>query len=188
MSYRDYLIGLLEPLGVYKLEDSFNGAELTAVGAALDQVEELLEDSQREMNLVTAQNAGISAAASLLAHQPVTESTERLRIALAALLRVGGDSFTLAAINDNLSGCGLNTVVREAETVQTVAVSFPDVPGIPDGIDEMKKIVEDIIPCHLAIQYAYWYITWALMEERFETWGEVEALGLTWEGLEKLVM
>lgn len=56
-----------------------------------------------------------------------------------------------------------------------VEVYFPDVPGIPDGFDEMKKILEDILPSHLEIQYKFWYITWALMEERFDTWGDIEA-------------
>ena len=66
-------------------------------------------------------------------------------------------------------------------------VRFPDVPGIPDGVEGMKEIIEDILPCHLAVEYVYWYITWAMMEQRFATWGAVEAAGLSWEELEKLV-
>ena len=104
-----------------------------------------------------------------------------------ALLRIGGDSFTLEAINDNLKGCGLNAVAVETDTPGVVEVYFPDVPGIPDGFDEMKKILEDILPSHLEIQYKFWYITWALMEERFDTWGDIEAISPTWEELEKMV-
>lgn len=73
--------------------------------------------------------------------------------ALAALLRIGGDSFTLAAINDNLKGCGLNAVASETGTPGEVEVCFPEVPGIPDGFAEMKAIIEDILPCHLEIRY-----------------------------------
>ena len=107
--------------------------------------------------------------------------------ALAALLRIGGESFTLTAINDNLKGCGLNAVASETETPGVVEVRFPDVPGIPDGFESMRDILEDILPCHLDIRYVYWYITWALMEERFATWGDIEKLGPTWEELEKMV-
>ena len=107
--------------------------------------------------------------------------------ALAALLRIGGDSFTLEAINDNLKGCGLNAVASETETPGVVEVRFPDVPGIPDGFESMRAILEDILPCHLDIRYVYWYITWALMEERFDTWGDIEAISPTWEELEKMV-
>ena len=69
-----------------------------------------------------------------------------------------------------------------------VEVRFPEVPGIPDGFDEMRSIIEDILPCHLEIVYVYWFVTWQLMEERFDTWGDIEALHLSWEALEKLVV
>jgi hypothetical protein len=188
MSYASYLKELLRPLGVYDLSDGTrNGGELESIGGALDQVEALLEDCQQEMNLTTARGEGLERIAALLPHRPVTSDPEQLGAALAALLRINGDSFTLAAINDSLSGCGINAVVSETGSGQTVEVRFPDVPGIPDGIDEMREIIEGIIPCHLLIRYVYWYITWARMEARFSTWDAVERTGLSWGELEKLV-
>ena len=166
MSYGAYLRELLRPLRIYGLEGTANGGELEAQGKALD---------------------GLEAVEALLARKPVAASLERRRAALAALLRIGGDSFTLTAINDNLKGCGLNAVASETETPGVVEVRFPDVPGIPDGFESMRAILEDILPCHLDIRYVYWYITWALMEERFATWGDIEKLGPTWEELEKMV-
>ena len=165
MSYGAYLRELLRPLRIYGLEGTANGGELEAQGKALDGVEAAMEEVQREMLICTAEG----------------------RAALAALLRIGGDSFTLTAINDNLKGCGLNAVASETETPGVVEVRFPDVPGIPDGFESMRAILEDILPCHLDIRYVYWYITWALMEERFATWGDIEKLGPTWEELEKMV-
>lgn len=188
MSYAEYLKDLLRPMGVYRLEGSVNGAELESLGAALDAVQERLEAIHREADLTTAGREGLARVESLFSRRPVTEDTERLRAALAALLRVGGDSFTLKAINDNLAGCGLNAVASEGTQPQTVEVRFPEVPGIPDGYEEMRKIIEDILPCHLAVEYVFWYITWAMMEERFSTWGDLERLGLSWEELEKLVL
>ena len=186
--YGEYLKQLLYPLGVYRLENSFNGAELESIGGVLDGVQNLLEEVHKQADLTTAGESGLKRVESLFARQPVTNDPERLRAALAALLRVGGDSFTLSAINDNLAGCGLNAVASEGESAQTVEVRFPEVPGIPDGYEEMRKIIEDILPCHLAVEYVFWYVTWAMMEERFATWGDIEARNLTWEELEKLVM
>ena len=183
----DYLRQLLAPLRVYRLEGTANGGELDAQGAALDGVMDRLEDTQREMLVSTAEGRGLEAIESLLARKPVTDSLKRRREALAALLRIGGDSFTLAAINDNLKGCGINAVAAETGTAGQVKVSFPDVPGIPEGFEEMRAIIESILPAHLGIEYVFWYITWAVMEERFDTWGDIEALDLTWEELEKLV-
>ena len=112
MSYADHLRQLLEPLGVYDLsEGTFNAGELAAVGEQLDGALERLEECQREMSLTTAETFGLESIAALLAHRPVAAGPEQLRGALAALLRVNGDSFTLSAINDNLSGCGINARV-----------------------------------------------------------------------------
>ena len=187
MSHADYLRGLLRPLRVYELEGTANGGELEALGAALDGAGAALEEIQREMLVSTAEDWGLEAIESLLARRPVAPSLDRRRAALAALLRIGGDSFTLAAINDNLKGCGINAVAEETGTAGQVTVRFPDVPGIPEGFEEMRAIIESILPAHLGIEYVYWYITWALMEERFDTWGDIEALAPTWEELEKLV-
>ena len=187
MSHADYLRELLRPLRVYELEGTANGGELEALGAALDGAGAALEEIQREMLVSTAEDWGLEAIESLLARRPVAPSLDRRREALAALLRIGGDSFTLAAINDNLKGCGINAVAAETGTAGQVTVSFPDVPGIPEGFEEMRAIIESILPAHLGIEYVFWYITWAVMEERFDTWGDIEALDLTWEELEKLV-
>lgn len=188
MSYAGYMKQLLRPMGVYRLENSINAAELESIGGALDAAQERLEAIHREADLTTAGQEGLARVESLFSRCPVTEDTERLRAALAALLRVGGDSFTLRAINDNLAGCGLNAVASESSRPQTVEVCFPEVPGIPEGFEEMRKIIEDILPCHLEVEYLFWYITWAMMEQRFPHWNDVEQLGLTWGELEKLVL
>ncbi len=188
MSYAQYLKQLLEPLRIYRLKESANGGELEAQGKALDQVDSTLEEIQREMLIATAEDRGLEAIECLLARRPVTSTLEARRAALAALLRIGGDSFTLGAINDNLKGCGLNAVVNETDTPGIVEVRFPDVPGIPDGIEELKEIIESILPAHVLVNYVYWLVTWAKMEERFQTWGDIEAISpVTWEELEKMV-
>ena len=187
MSYARYLKELLRPLGVYRLEGGLGAGELEAVGAALDACGARLEAIQREMLLSTAENEGLERVEKLLARRPVTDSLPRRREALAALLRIGGDSFTLDAINDTISGCGVNARVRETGKAGTVEVSFPKVPGIPPGFDEIQKIVEDILPAHLLVQYHFWYLTWAQLESKFSCWQEIEDKALTWTGLETYV-
>ncbi len=188
MGYKDYLTNLLRPLGVYDLDGgTFVTAELAAQGTALDECEAQLGLTAREMMVLTAQDSGLEAVESLLSYRPVTNSLEQRRAALAALLRIGGDSFTLAAINDNLVGCGLNAVATETGRPGYIQVSFPNVPGIPYRYDEMKKIIEEILPCHLEIEYVFWYITWALMEQYFSRWSRLDGRKYTWEVLEKMV-
>ncbi len=54
-------------------------------------------------------------------------------------MRIGGDSFTLEAINATISGCGVHAHVEEKEIPGEVAVSFPDIPGIPKGFKEIGR-------------------------------------------------
>jgi len=187
MSYSERLWELLLPLGPYGRQGVYTAGELAGEGAALDGVEAVLARLEREAMLDRAEDWGLERVEGLLSRRPVAETAAEKRPALAALLRIGGDSFTLAAVNDNLRGCGLNAVVSETGDPGTVEVRFPGTPGIPEGFEQIRRIIEDILPCHLQVGYVYWYITWRELEERFPTWGAVEAGGANWEELEKQV-
>lgn len=184
VSHAQRLRELLSPLGPYRNQGVYSAGELAGEGHALDGVLAALDQIEREAMLDTAEGYGLEEIEGLLVHRPVADTAQGRRAALSALLRIGGDSFTLAAINDNLKGCGLNVKVIETDEPGVVEVSFPDVPGVPEGFQQLKKIIEDILPCHLQINYVYWYVTWAMMERRFDTWGGIEELGRTWEQLE----
>lgn len=183
MSYADYLRELLRPLGVYDLNGALNGGELDAEGLALDEVETQLEEILREIDLTAAESWGLERYAGLFARRPVAETREDMAAALAALLRIGGDSFTLAAINDTIAGCGVAAKVEETG-VGTVAVSFPGVAGQPAGFAGIQKILEDILPPHLGIDYRFYYTTWASLEQNLKSWEALERRSLSWEKLE----
>ena len=187
MSYGDYLRVLLRPLGVYDLKGTFNGGELDAAGAALDGIDARLEEVRRESDLTEAESWGLERLASLFVRRPVADAPRALAAALAALLRIGGDSFTLAAINDTIAGCGVAAKVEEVGTGR-VKVSFPGVPGVPEGFEDMKRIIEDILPAHLGIDYWFWYITWAELEAKFSCWQDIEDRDLNWSELETSVL
>ena len=186
MSYAQYLRELLLPLGVYDLDAPFNGGELDAAGLALDGAEGQLEEVDREASLATAEDWGIEQAARLFTRRPVADSPRELAQALAALMRIGGDSFTLSAINDTISGCGVPATVTETGVGQ-VRVTFPGVAGVPPSFEERKKIIEEILPAHVEIEYWFWYLTWAELESKFSCWQDIEDRNLTWEGLETCV-
>lgn len=187
MSNASYLKELLRPLGVYKLEDSFLGAELDSLGAALDGLQEQLEQVQREMCLTTAQSEGLEQTAALFTLRPVTQDAGQLATSLAALTRIGGDSFTLKAINSTIAGCGLNAAVSEGDEPGVVAVRFPEVAGVPEGFERMRAIIEDILPAHLLVQYLFWYQTWQELNQRQLTWQDIQDENMTWEDFETLV-
>lgn len=184
MNHVDYLVRLLRPLGVYDLRaGTINRGELEAYGLRLDEGFGQLNEIAREMSLVTAEGFGLENIEALLPYRPASETVEQRRQALAALLRIGGDSFTPEAINDTLSGCGINAKARETGVPNYVEVYFPDVAGIPERFDQLRAIIEEILPSHLGITYVFWYNTWDMLAERYGTWSAAEAAGLSWYGL-----
>ena len=152
MIHEEYLAALLRPLGVYDLrEGTVNRGELAAYGLRLDAMEAELEDTAREMNLTTAEGFGLERVEELLPYRPVCSTAGQRRGALAALLRIGGDSFTPEAINDTLRGCGLNARAEENGRPGYVKVYFPEVAGIPEGFDALRAIIEEILPSHVDV-------------------------------------
>lgn len=186
MRHAQYLRELLRPLGVYDLSAPFNGGELEAQGEALDNLRVWLEEIQRESSLAEAEDWGLENVAKLFARRPVATQPRKLAAALAALLRIGGDSFTLDAINDTITGCGIPALVKERGKGE-VSVSFPGVAGEPDNFEELKKIIEDILPTHLGIEYDFWYLTWMELEANFPSWQSIEEPGYSWLELETCV-
>ena len=183
MIHQDYLASLLRPLGVYDLrEGTVNRGELEAYGVRLDHMAGELEDTAREMNLTTAEGFGLERVEELLPYRPGCATPGQRRAALAALLRIGGDSFTPAAINDTLRGCGLNARAEEGGQPGYVKVYFPEVAGIPEGFDGLRAIIEEILPSHVDVTYVFWYNTWAMAAERHPTWGHAQDAGLSWYG------
>ena len=66
----------------------------------------------------------------------------------------------------------------------TVEVWFPGQKGVPAQFERIRRILLDILPCHLAVRFCFRYLTWEEFEERALPWAAVEAAGTTWEGLE----
>ena len=178
------LAALLQPLGVYDLRPgTINRGELAAYGGALDGAEEELDHTAREMSLTGAEDFGLERIEALLPYRPVCQTAGQRRQALAALLRIGGDSFTPEAVNDTPLGCGINARAEETGRPGYVEVRFPRVAGIPEGFGRMRAIIEEILPSHLDITYVFWYNTWAQVAGRRPTWRDGMRDGLSWYGL-----
>ncbi len=156
MTHIQALTELLRPLGVYDLQEGrVNLAELQAYAVGLDAVLSELEETEREMLLSSAEGIGLASTEELLPYAPVSPTSELRRQALTALLRVDGGGFTLDALNDALSGCGILAQVRETGQPCCVEVYFPDTTGVPEHFEELRAIIEEILPCHLGITYVF---------------------------------
>lgn len=186
-AYGNYLRALLAPLGVYDLStESLSGSELDAMGAGLDDVSDQLAWTERESILSTAEDEGLTLREDLFARRPANYGTALRRAAIAALLRISGDSFTLQDINSAISGCGIKAEALEMGEGH-IRVIFPDVAGVPEGFDQIEGIILDIIPCHLATEFYFRYLTWAECEAAGYTWAMIHAAEYTWHEFELAV-
>lgn len=184
MGYYDYLKGLLEPLGIYDLESFAGAAELKSIGTQLDEVFAALEEFGREVIPLTASGYGLEDIEALFPYRPSFLTMEDRRRAVVALLRIRNGYFTVDALCDTLSGCGINAVVTESETPMCVEVAFPDNLGIPDGIDKLKQRIEQILPCHLEVSYRYIYSAWGDIMAVISSWKSLQELCASWKSLE----
>ena len=199
--YEQYLIRLLAPLSLYNLRAPHNGGELAALGGELDSVSGLVELVEREsllatalcrifrqdgLRVATAESEGLDRREVLFAHKPAAVTQEDRREAIAALLRISEDSLTPEAINDTLTGCGIRARAEE-KADGSLRVVFPRTAGVPAEFDQIRKIILDILPCHLEVEFYFRYLTWAECEAAEYTWDEVETAQHTWESFQLAV-
>lgn len=185
--YEEYLRALLAPLGVYRLDrDSLSGAELYALGKGLDAVSERLDNVEREGVTATAEGEGLRRREALFLRRPAATTPEERRAAIAALLQIDGDSLTPEAIDRTIRGCGIRAQAIELGT-NRVRVIFPEVVGVPPEFDQIEKIVMDILPCHLGVEFYFRFLTWEECEEAEYTWAFVEEREYDWNGFQTAI-
>lgn len=188
MGYSEHLQQLLRPLDIYDFTPgSLSASELDALGRGLDGLSSRLDYVERESALATAEGEGLDRREALFARTPVHYTTELRRQAIAALLRIGGDCFTLSDINSTISGCGIKALAQEKEQFGYIRVIFPDVVGIPDGFPQIREIILDIIPCHLEVEFYFRYLTWSECEAHQYTWAIVHQREYTWFDFQRAV-
>lgn len=186
--YYEYLCLLLEPLRLYALHrGTVSGSELYAAGQALDEAADALERAECESILPLAQGEGLARREQLFSRIGASPTTALRREAIAALMRLSTDGFTLQAINAAIDGCGIHAVAEETEQYGVIKVWFPNTAGVPDEFDRIRRIVLDIIPCHLLTEFYFRYLTWRECEQQGFTWQSVEDAQHTWESFQKAV-
>ena len=182
--YEEYLRALLAPLGVYRLDrDSISGAELCALGRGLDFISDRLETVERESVTETAEDEGLRRREALFLRRPASTTLKERRAAIAALLQIDGDSLTPEAINRTISGCGIRARAIELGT-NKVRVEFPETAGMPQDFEQIEKIILDILPCHLDVEFYLRYLTWAECHKAGYTWKSIEEQDHTWRSFQ----
>ena len=64
---------------------------------------------------------------------------------------------------------------------------FPGTVGIPAEFEQIEKIVLDILPCHLGVEFYFRFLTWEECERVGFTWVIVDIQGYDWEEFQMAV-
>ena len=103
------------------------------------------------------------------------------------LLAPAGSCLQQAAKEQGVSfGCEV-FADRAYEADGSLRVVFPRTAGVPAEFDQIRKIILDILPCHLEVEFYFRYLTWAECEAAEYTWDEVETAQHTWESFQLAV-
>jgi len=184
MGYTEHLKSILRPLGVYNLISGYGAAELDSLGRTLDGCESTTLLLENESRIDTAETFGLSNYEEILPKIPVYINLEMRRNAIKALLRINDSSFTVKAINDTISACGVDARAEETEQWYKVNIMFPGRKGMPQNFEKIKERIESIIPCHLECVYIFVYLMWKDLEGYAAKWNDIEGLHLDWNSME----
>ena len=66
-------------------------------------------------------------------------------------------------------------------------VEFPDTAGVPQDFDLIEKIIMDILPCHLEVEFHLRYLTWEVCHQVGYTWALVRERGYNWRNFQLAV-
>lgn len=180
MNYAQRLMALLRPLGVYTFRDgSFSMAQLEALGAQMDAARTVLEKNGRESIVMSAEDEGLDRVQALFRYRAPAADAASRRAAVAGLMQVADDAFTLEALQRCLPACGAQCALEETGEANHVRVRFPGLMGMPPEFARMREIIEDLLPAQLGIEYALRWCTWQETEEYGLTWGQLDAM--TWD-------
>ena len=181
MSYGNYLKNLLRPLGLYRLENSVNGAELETYGTQLDGCETHLDTTQREQLPISAEEIGLERFQALLKYRPIGKSTAELQQILPQLLYPVNTPSTLEQINQTIQSYGIEAQVQETAQKYVVEVRFPHLAKHLDILDFMRRIVADILPCHLKVIWQNSDVEWSVLSNGTHIWSDFDNGTNTWQ-------
>jgi hypothetical protein len=65
-----------------------------------------------------------------------------------------------------------------------IVVKFTSVYGTPPNIDDLKAVLEETRPAHLAIDYEFAYRTWNEQDGYGWTWDQLDSMNMNWDDFE----
>jgi len=145
------------------------GCELDRLGTALDTTLEQyfvstatwgLERWERELGITVDETK---------------PATQRRSVIMSKMRGIGTVTVKLIqSVAEAYDGGSVRVTLDPA--AYTFTIKFVDTRGIPPNLDDLKAVIEEIKPAHLAVEYAFTYTQWSELKQ--STWGNLKSF--TW--------
>ena len=154
---------------------------IQALGTEFDSVQDAFQSVLKQFYINTADKWGLDLWEKELALPPGdSETVAERRQRIIAKLR-GNGTATIKAIKSLAESYDKGLIDVAEDFSQYTVIRFVDTTGIPSNIDDLKAIVREIVPAHLALEFEYNYFIWDELDLLNLTWDELDALNLTWD-------
>ena len=158
-------------------------AILQAQGSELDKLRQAFDEILAQFFVDTA-TWGLSIWEQMLGLPPTeNETIEERRNRIKSKIR-GYGTATIKTIKNVAESYDKGIIDVAEDFSKHTVIRFVDTTGIPSNIEDLKKIVRELVPAHLAITYEFNFFLWFELESKNWTWDELDAMNLTWDQLE----
>lgn len=97
----------------------------------------------------------------------------------------GQGTFTVAFLQNVAESFENGEVdVIEDNANYAFTVKFVGVKGIPSNLDDLKAVIEELKPAHLAVNYIFAYMLWSEFDNYNKTFSQWDNLNLAWTQFE----
>ena len=153
---------------------------LVAINTSDNKIHEAIQDLALQFNVSTA-TWGLDVYESELGILGVADKPieERRQLILSKLRGAGTVNANMirAIVDSYVPNCKVDIIFESS----TITIKFIDTKGIPANIGDCENSINEIIPCHLGLEFVYLFNTWKQLEDTKKTWAYYEGLNKTWE-------
>ena len=175
---------MLSYLPLYYLSSRVMRSICQAVGTELDDARDALQAVFRQFYVDTADEWGIQIWEKEL-NLPAgdSETIDERRQRVKSQLR-GYGTATIKNIKAAAEAYDKGRIDVAVDYSQYTVIRFVDTTGVPSNLEDLKTIVRELVPAHLALSYEQNYFLWDDLDALNLTWDQFDALKLSWDELE----
>lgn len=175
----------LRPLGFYNLNDtSLISAELSAYSVALDVIESMLAEMEKEYFIATAENYGLSMRERIFGTEQNEKSAESRRNMLLYRYAINSEDFNEGSIKKVMENVGINGYIIEVPDKNTIYINCLSLEDPSADKSYIKSMVEEFLPAHLDCIFDFRNLQWNTIDGKSNTFNTIDSKNLTWDEID----